>query len=125
MYPWDFGIINAIRKELQCAIFPANPPEELRKTPYLIFELKNILQGKNLLSRAEFSITIVDNEEKFGFIVLRSINKIISRELTLSQGEAVIGSAKAKINSVESKGNSLILNMVAILKLEAIYEDEE
>ncbi|MDR1982796.1 MAG: hypothetical protein LBQ08_03305 [Holosporaceae bacterium] len=126
MIPWDLGIINAIRKELELAIFPSNPPEELRKTPYLIFELKNILPGKNLMSRVEFSITIVDDKEVTGasFEVLKAINKIISRELTLSQEEATIGSAKAKINSIESKKNNLVLNLIAILKLEAIYEDE-
>ncbi|MDR0678310.1 MAG: hypothetical protein LBF44_02110 [Holosporaceae bacterium] len=127
MIPWDLGIINAIKKELEFAIFPSNPPEEFgKKTPYLIFELKNILQGKNLMSRVEFSITIVDNKEvtSASFEILKAINKIISKELTLSQDETPIGSAKIKINSIESKKNNLILNLVAILRLEAVYEDE-
>jgi hypothetical protein len=128
MIPWDLGIINAIKKELEFAIFPSNPPEGLgKKTPYLIFELKNILQGKNLISRVEFAITIVDNKEvtSASFEILKAINKIISRELTLSQEETPIGNAKIKINSVESKKNNLILNLVAILRLEAVYEDED
>jgi hypothetical protein len=126
MIPWDLGIINAIKQELKFAIFPSEPPEELRKTPYLIFELKNVLQGKNLMSRVEFSITIVDNKEVTGacFDVLRSINKIISKELALSQDDFIIGSAKIKINSIASKENSLILNLIAILHLNAVYEDE-
>ncbi|MDR1375203.1 MAG: hypothetical protein LBJ45_00100 [Holosporaceae bacterium] len=126
MLPWDMGIINAIKKELTWPIFPSKPPEGLRKTPHLILELQNVLQGKNLMSRVEFLITIVDKDEVTGaaFEILRSINKIISKELTLFQGNSSIGSAKIKINSIASKGNSLILNLVAILQLKAIYEDE-
>jgi hypothetical protein len=126
MIPWDLGIINAIKKELELAIFPSDPPEELHKTPYLLFELKNILQGKNLMSRVEFSITIVDNKEvtSAGFEILKAINKLISKELTLSQEDFIIGSAKTKINSIESKKNRLILNLIAILKLKAVYEDD-
>ncbi|MDR0753606.1 MAG: hypothetical protein LBE95_02985 [Holosporaceae bacterium] len=126
MIPWDLGIIRAIGKELELAIFPSHPPEEIRKTPYLIFELKNVLQGKNLTSRIEFTITIIEGKDvaTASFEILRAINKIISKELTLSQGDSEIGSAKAKINSVGSKQNNLILNFVAILKLKAIYEDE-
>jgi hypothetical protein len=126
MLPWDLGIINAIKKELNLAIFPSKPPKEFKKTPYLIFELKNILQGKNLISRVEFVITIMDEEEITGasFEVLRSINKIVSKELTLSQENVAIGTAKIKINSVVSKENNLILTLVAILQLKAIYEDE-
>ncbi|GHU12721.1 hypothetical protein FACS189449_06930 [Alphaproteobacteria bacterium] len=125
--PWDFGIINAIKKELGAAIFPPSPPRELRKTPYLVFELKKIMQGKNLMSRVEFVITIVDNEnvssESIG--IMKSIGKIISQELTLHQENGIIGSARIKIDSLESRKNHLILNMVAILKLKAIYEDGE
>jgi hypothetical protein len=126
MIPWDLGIIKAIGKELEHAIFPSNPPEEMRKTPYLIFELKNVLQGKNLTSRAEFSITIVEGKgvASASFEILKAINKIISKELTLSQDDFEIGSARAKISSIENKKNNLILNLVAILKLKAIYEDE-
>ena len=126
MIPWDLGIIKAIGKELELAIFPSNPPEEMRKTPYLIFELKNVLQGKNFTSRVEFSITIIEGKDvtSASFEILRAVNKIISKELTLSQGDSEIGSAKAKIDSIESKKNNLILNLVAILKLKAIYEDE-
>ncbi|MDR2724448.1 MAG: hypothetical protein LBB25_04620 [Holosporaceae bacterium] len=126
MIPWDLGIIKAIGNELKLAIFPSNPPTEMRKMPYLIFELKNILQGKNLTSRVEFSITIVEGKDvtAASFDILRAVNKIISKELTLSQSDYEIGSARAKINSIESKKNNLILNLVAILKLKAIYEDE-
>ncbi|MDR3187463.1 MAG: hypothetical protein LBT63_03495 [Holosporaceae bacterium] len=126
MLPWDMGIINAIKKELKWPIFPSKPPEELRKTPHIIFELQNVLQGKNLMSRVEFLVTIVDRDEVTGaaFEVLRAINKIISKELTLFQENCAIGSAKIKINSIASKENSLILNLVAILQLKAIYEDQ-
>jgi hypothetical protein len=126
MIPWDLGIIKAIGKELGFAIFPTHPPEDKRRTPYLIFELKNILQGKNLTSRVEFSITVVDDKEvtSASYDVLKAINKSISKELTLCQGESEIGSAKIKIDSVESKQNNLLLNLVAILKMKAIYEDE-
>jgi hypothetical protein len=127
MLPWDFGIINAIKKELAFSIFPNTPPEEMRKTPYLIFELKNIRQGKNLLSRVEFTLTIVDDENISGrgLNILKNINRIISKQLTLSQSNATIGSARVKIDSIESRQNNLIVNLVAILQLEALYEDTE
>jgi hypothetical protein len=126
MIPWDLGIVKAVGKHLEQAIFPSEPPEEMRKTPYLIFELKNVVQGKNLTSRAEFAITIVEGKEAppAGFEILKAINKIIAKELTLSQGDFVIGSAMAKIDSVVSKKSNLVLNLTAILKMKAIYEDE-
>jgi len=127
MLPWDFGIINAIKKELECAIFPSAPPEEQRKTPYLIFELKNIVMGKNLTSRAEFTITVVDEKEVTGtcFEILRALTKIISKELTLVQEDFTLGTARIKLNSVESKKNTLILNFVGILQMAGIYEDDD
>ncbi|MDR3151221.1 MAG: hypothetical protein LBT67_00015 [Holosporaceae bacterium] len=129
--PWDFGIINAIKKGLTTVIFPSSPPEMLRKTPYIIFELKDIRQGKNLMSRVEFVLTIVDGNDDDGnscsgksIQVLQNITKIISRELTLYQEESIIGSAKIKIESIENRKNNLRLNLVAILQLKAIYEDD-
>ncbi|MDR1361866.1 MAG: hypothetical protein LBJ16_01460 [Holosporaceae bacterium] len=127
-FPWDFGIINAIKKGLEAtAIFPSPPPEKLRKTPYLIFELKDIRQGANLRSRVEFGLTIVDEngDETSGksVQVLRSITRIISRELTLYQEDSIIGSARVKVESIESRKNNLRLTLVAILQLKAIYED--
>jgi hypothetical protein len=126
MIPWDLGIIGAIGRQLMMAIFPSEPPEEMRKTPYLIFELKSVVQGQNLTSRAEFAITIVEGKETTpaSFDILRAINKIIAEELTLSQGDFVIGSAKIKIDSVAGKKNNMVLNLTAILKMRAIYEDE-
>lgn len=127
MFPWDFGIINAIKKELICSIFPSHPPEDKRNAPYLIFELKKIQQGKSLKSKAEFTITIVDDKNNSGksLNILKNINRIISKDLTLSQSNYTIGSAKIKVDSVENKKNNLVLNMVAILELKAIYEDNE
>ena len=129
MFPWDFGIINAIKKELLYSIFPSYPPDEagLGAAPYLIFELKKIQQGSQFKSLAEFTITIVDRTESPGenMNVLRNINNIIREELVLSQGNSAIGSAKIKVESVDSKKNNLIINMVAILNLFAIYEDED
>jgi hypothetical protein len=132
LLPWDFGIINAIKKGLTTVIFPSLPPETLRKTPYVIFELKDIRQGRNLMSRVEFILTIVDDDSDDkgnncgkSIQVLQSITKIISRELTLYQEESIIGSAKIKIESIENRKNNLRLNLVAILQLKAIYEDDE
>jgi hypothetical protein len=126
MIPWDLGIIKAIGKELGEAIFPSSPPEETYKTPYLIFELKNYMYGVNLRSRVEFSITIVDDREvtSASYDIMRAINKIICQKLTLSQGNSVIGTAKTKVDSVEKRKNKLTLNMIAMLDMEAIYENE-
>lgn len=127
MLPWDFGIINAIKREIEYAIFPSTPPEDKRETPYLIFELRNIVMGKNLTSRAEFTITIVDDKEVTGacFEVMRVLSKLTSKELTLSQEDFVLGTARIKLNTVESRKNNLILNFVGILKMVGIYEDDD
>ncbi len=125
MIPWDFGIIRAIKELLGISIFPSMPPEDMKKSPYIIFELKDILQGKNLLYRVRFTLTLIDNNEGKNLEILKSIIKIIRKELTLKQGNFVIGSARMKIESVESKGINLIINFAALLQLKAIYEDGE
>jgi hypothetical protein len=55
---------------------------------------------------------------------MRTINKIICKELTLGQDSYILGSARIKTDAVESKKNRLVLKMTAIIKLNAIYEDE-
>lgn len=125
MIPWDFGIIRAIKELLGISIFPSMPPEDMKKSPYIIFELKDILQGKNLLYRVGFTLTLIDNNEGKNLEILKSITKIIRKELTLKQGNFVIGSARMKIESVESKGINSIINFAALLQLKAIYEDGE
>ena len=125
MIPWDFGIIRAIKELLGISIFPSMPPEDMKKSPYIIFELKDILQGKNLLYRVGFTLTLIDNNEGKNLEILKSITKIIRKELTLKQGNFVIGSARIKIESMESKGINLIINFAALLQLKAIYEDGE
>ena len=128
MIQWDFGITNAIAKELGMSLFPFSaPPSEQRTSPYLILDLKSIVQGKNLISRAEFTITIASDGEISGksYDILRNLNKLTAKELTLYQEKEIIGSAKFKIFSIESKKNNLILNMIALLQLKAIYSDAE
>lgn len=127
MIPWDFGIIRAMKELLGISIFPSVPSSEhiIKESPYIIFELNDILQGKNLLYRVGFTLTLVDNNEGKNLEILKNITKIIRKELTLKQGGFVIGSARIKIESVESKKNNLIVNFAALLQLKAIYEDGE
>lgn len=125
MIPWDFGIIRAIKELLEIPIFPSVPPKDIKENSYIIFELKDILQGKNLLYRVGFTLTLVDNNEGKNLEILKNITKIIRKELTLKQNSFVIGSARIKIESVESKGSNLIINFAALLQLKAIYEDGE
>lgn len=127
MIPWDFGVINAIKKKLNVEVFPSDPPQELGKSRYLIFNLKNIKEGINRIAKMEFSLIIVDKEETSGYTyaILRKINRVISSELDLYQGNFAIGSARVKINYLENKKNMLILNLEAILQLKALYENGE
>jgi hypothetical protein len=120
------GIIGALGKGLKYAIFPPDPPEEMRRTPYLIFELQNLMSGMNFAARVEFSLAIVDQKEvtSASFDVMRAIRKIIDGKLTLTQDDDVIGDARIKIDSVEKKKNSLVLKMIAIVKLNTVYENE-
>lgn len=127
MIPWDFGIINAIKQNLDIPIFPSEPPKGLNQKTYLVFNLKNIVQGMNLTSKMEFSLTIVDKDETTDhtYAILKKINRLISSELSLYQGNFIIGSAKVKINCLENKKNMLILNLVAKLQLKRLYDDGE
>ncbi len=127
MIPWDFGIIRAIKELLGISIFPSAPSPEhvIKESPYIIFQLNDILQGKNLLYRVGFTLTLIDNNEGKNLEILKNITKIIRKELTLKQGEFIIGSARIKTESVESKGSNLIINFAALLQLKAIYEDGE
>lgn len=127
MIPWDFGIIRAIKELLGISIFPSVPSPEhiIKESPYIIFQLNNILQGKNLLYRVGFTLTLIDNNGGKNLEILKNITKIIRKELTLKQNSFVIGSARIKIESVESKGNNLVINFTALLQLKAIYEDGE
>lgn len=127
MIPWDFGIIRAIKELLGISIFPSAPSPEhiIKENPYIIFQLNDILQGKNLLYRVGFTLTLIDNNEGKNLEILKNITKIIRKELTLKQGEFIIGSARIKTESVESKGSNLIINFAALLQLKAIYEDGE
>lgn len=127
MILWDFGIINAIKQNLDIPIFPSEPPKGLNQKTYLVFNLKNIVQGMNLTSKMEFSLTIVDKDETTDhtYAILKKINRLISSELSLYQGNFIIGSAKVKINCLENKKNMLILNLVAKLQLKRLYDDGE
>ena len=68
MIPWDFGIIRAIKELLGISIFPSMPPEDMKKSPYIIFELKDILIKLGLASAfsnsADFSGMINNKDLK-------------------------------------------------------------
>ncbi|MDR1333861.1 MAG: hypothetical protein LBJ71_01435 [Holosporaceae bacterium] len=124
--PWDMGLISALGKGLEYAIFPPDPPEEMKRAPYLIFELQNLTSGTNFATRVEFTLTIVDQKEvtSASFDIMKAIRKIIDGKLTLKQNEMALGEARLKIDSVEKKKNCLALKIIAIIKLNMVYEDE-
>jgi hypothetical protein len=124
--PWDMGLVGALGKGLKYAIFPPNPPEEMKQTPYLIFELQNLMLGTNFATRVEFTLTIVDQKEvtSASFDVMKAVRKIVDGKLSLKQDETEIGDACIKVDSVEKKKNCLILKMIAIIKLNKVYENE-
>jgi hypothetical protein len=126
MFPWDFGIIDAIKRGIGLDIYPSHPPDNLYRAPYLVFELKNIRTEKRMLSRIEFAMTLVEDDNSTGeyFKILKTINKIISGELILGQEESRIGTARIKITSVECKKNTLILNCIAMLRLMPSGDDD-
>ena len=75
MIPWDFGIIRAIKELLGISIFPSAPSPEhiIKENPYIIFQLNDILQGKNLLYRVGFTLTLIDNNEGKNLEILKKI----------------------------------------------------
>lgn len=125
MIPWDFGIIKAIKDQLGVSIFPSNPPQNFEKKPHLIFELNDITQGKNWNYKVGFKMKIVDNNEGTNLEILKKITRIIRKELTLKEHKTTLGSARIKIESVESKSDILTVNFVALLQLNTPYEEED
>lgn len=115
--PWDFGIINAIKEQLGLAIFPSVPQQSTRQNPQIIFELKDIRQGKNQLYRVEFSLTLIDKNEGKNLEILKNITKLIRKKLSLKQENFTIGSARAKINLITTKGNRMEIDLIALLQL--------
>lgn len=125
MIPWDFGIIKAIKDQLGISIFPSNPPEIFQKKAHLIFELNDIVQGKTGTYKVGFKMKIVDNNEGTNLEILKKITRIVRKELTLKESKNTLGSARIKIESVESKSDILTVNFIALLQLKTTYEDDD
>ncbi len=127
MIPWDFGLINTLKNLLDISIFPSEPPEEQRKTPYIILELLNIEQNINLVTKLGLKLTIVYNQEQMPayYSIIKTMKKAIAQKLTLKQGNFEIGTAQIKLEKFVTKKNNLILDLTALLYLKAIYDDIE
>ncbi len=125
--PWDFGLINSLKNLLNISIFPSEPPEENRKKPYIILELKNIIQNVNLQTKIDFKLTVVNGEDNSVdcYSLIKTFKKITAEKLSLHQGNFKIGNAQIKLQKFETKKNNLILELTALLQLKAIYEDTE
>ena len=130
MIPWDFGLINALKEKLKLKIFPAElpdnfPEENLTKMPYWVFELKNIKQGINLTTRGEFQMRVVEEESSDNNIgeYVQIFNNISGKDFELRVGKAKIGVAKIKLEKVVTTKKDTILNFIALLNFDAIYED--
>lgn len=126
MIPWDFGLTNALKEKLNVEIFPSEPPEEFKKSPYLILEFKSIRQTMEQTARAEIQLKIADEEKPTSAVYdfIRAIKKAISQELVLKQGKSEIGKANMKMEKVVMSRSGTILNLTALLQLKTIYEDE-
>ncbi len=126
MFPWDFGIINVLNEESKFKIIPYDTPKGMIRGPCLLFELKSMMQHKNFTTKAEFTLTVVEGTERNGSSaeIMKEINRVINADLVLHQSEEEIGTARVKIESVENKKNTFLLNLVAIILLKPIYEDE-
>lgn len=120
MLPWDFGIINAIKKELSdYAVYPSNPPIESQIFPYIVVSMKNSRINANSTVLVEMLLSIVDrdNVSNTSYTILRALMKLMRRELTLRGEENDIGKAYFRINHVDTKQNALILNLTGILNV--------
>ncbi|MBE6447454.1 MAG: hypothetical protein E7015_03150 [Alphaproteobacteria bacterium] len=128
MFPWDFGLINALKNLLNVKIFPSEPPIDMQcKKPYIILEIKDFAQNINLTTRLNFRMSFVYDENIMPnyFDVISLIKKATADKLTLSQGKFQIGTAQIKLDKFANKKNTLILDLTALLQLTAIYEDDE
>lgn len=125
MIPWDFGLINALKKQLNYKVLPsANENEE---PPYIIFSLGKYFQKNIFATSVDFSLKIVDANEWTNerFETAKKINKIIRFPLYLYDKNEKIGHALVKNISLESSQNNLILKMTAMVYLSSIYDANE
>lgn len=125
MIPWDFGLINALKKALTYKVLPS--ASESEEPPYIIFGFERYFQKNIFTISVDFSLEIIDinewNNERFE--IAKKIGKVISSPLRLYCKNENIGHACVKNISLENKQNSLILKMTAMLYLSPIYGDEE
>lgn len=125
MIPWDFGLINALKKSLNYKVLPSAGENE--EPPYITFCFEKYFQKNIFTISADFSLEIVDINEwnNDRFEIAKKISKVISSPLSLCCKNENIGYACVKNVSLENKQNSLILKMTAMLYLSPMYKDEE
>lgn len=123
MIPWDFGLINAFKAQLNCPVFPSEKPD--LNPPYLVLEFDRYQEQELFYTKVAFSIKISDDSQWSDerFKIAKEINRIVSTRVNLYQAGVQIGHAQIKIVSLENKRNNLILKLTARLYLKEIYED--
>lgn len=123
MIPWDFGLINAFKKQLNYKVLPS--VNEKEEPPYIVFTLDKYYQKNIFAISADFSLTIVDINEWSNnrFEIAKKINKIIQFPLSLYHKGENIGQAQVKNISLDSKQNNIILKMTAMLYLSPVSEE--
>lgn len=127
MMPWDFGIINALKKQLEYPIFPAIPPKDMQNEPYIVLEFGQTEQHGIRTLRINLKITVYDrcSFSNQRFKILHKIQRTIQNHLVLCADTVQIGIANFKQNTVENLQNTLILKLTGEIKLNDIYNNDE
>lgn len=130
---WDFGIMNALRKQflmngVNVKFFPVPvPTEAVESEPYLSVEVKNLRTSLDKRAATDIVLTLEngsDSQSKnLNIKVLQILKNLSKTTLSLIQGSEPIGSANIRINSIDNKRERLLITMSSLVWLKRLYYD--
>lgn len=121
MIPWDFGLIQALRKKIGWEIFPSDPPEDI-EYPYLILEIGEMKYRSDQTILVEMNLRLIDSVKPSCKIYkfCKTLQKTVMEDLSLRNGDQDIGKAALKIDRIVTAKNDQVVKLVAIIKLKNI-----
>lgn len=121
MIPWDFGLIQALRKKIGWEIFPSDPPEDI-EYPYLILEIGEMKYRSDQTILVEMNLRLIDSVKPSCKIYkfCKTLQKTVMEDLSLRNGDQDIGKAALKIDRIVTAKNDQVVKLIAIIKLKNI-----
>lgn len=117
---FDFCLINSIKQLITSAIYPKSLHNHLADIPkpYILFDVRSIHNITSLKLKLDFNLHIIIDEKSAhkACQMVNLINKIILNTVELSN-EKPIGRAKFFVKNIAYNRSSVIVNVIAIIKL--------